>query len=94
MLIHFRIILHGVNYRKYPKYSDTPSNCCIHSKIRTMWLYHRVMSPNDADGMADSVDSNQTAPTAPPGAVCSGYALFAQACLPENLGSLRQVICH
>ena len=21
-----------------------------------MWLYHRVMSPNDADGMANSVD--------------------------------------
>ena len=27
-----------------------------------MWLYHRVMSPNDADGMANSVDSDQTAP--------------------------------
>ena len=27
-----------------------------------MWLYHRVMSPNDADGMANSVDSDQTVP--------------------------------
>ena len=27
-----------------------------------MWLYHRVMSPNDADGMANSVDLDQTAP--------------------------------
>ena len=27
-----------------------------------MWLYHRVMSPNDADGMANSVDPDQTAP--------------------------------
>ena len=43
-----------------------------------MWLYHRVMSPNDADGMAHSVDP-----------VWSGYALFAQAYLSENLGSLR-----
>ena len=32
-----------------------------HSKILTKWLYHRVMSPNDADGMANSVDSDQTA---------------------------------
>ena len=44
------------------------------------------MSPNDADGMANSVDPDQTAPL---GAVWSGSALFAQACLSENLGSLR-----
>ena len=36
-------------------------------------------SPNDADGMANSVDP----------AVWSGSALFAQAYLSENLGSLR-----
>ena len=46
-----------------------------------MWLYHRVMSQNDADGMANSAD--------PVGAVWSGSALFAQAYLSENLGSLR-----
>ena len=51
-----------------------------------MWLYHRVMSPNDADGMANSVDPDQTAPL---GAIWSGPALFAQAYLSENLGSLR-----
>ena len=36
-----------------------------------MWLYHRVMSPNDAGGMANSVDPDQTDPdqTAPLGAV-------------------------
>ena len=44
------------------------------------------MSPNDADGMANSVDPDQTAPL---GAVWSGSALFAQAYLFENLGSLR-----
>ena len=27
-----------------------------------MWLYHKVMSPNDADGMANSADPDQTAP--------------------------------
>ena len=43
------------------------------------------MSPNDADGMANSVDPDQTAPLA----VWSGSALFAQAYLSENLGSLR-----
>ena len=46
------------------------------------------MSPNDADGMANSVDPDQTAPL---GAVWSGSALFAQADLSENLGSLRYV---
>ena len=44
------------------------------------------MSPNNADGMANSVDPDQTAPL---GAVWSGSALFAQAYLSENLGSLR-----
>ena len=27
-----------------------------------MWLYYRVVSPNDADGTATSVDPDQTAP--------------------------------
>ena len=53
-----------------------------------MCLYHRVMSPNDADGMANSVDPDQTDPL---GAVWSGSALFAQAYLSENLGSLRYI---
>ena len=37
---------------------------------------------SNADGMANSVDPDL-------GAVWSGYALFAQAYLSENLGSLR-----
>ena len=44
------------------------------------------MSPNDADGIANSVDPDQTAPLR---AVWSGSALFAKAYLSENLGSLR-----
>ena len=51
-----------------------------------MWLHHRVMSQNDAGGIANSVDLDQTAPL---GAVWSGSALFARAYLSENLGSLR-----
>ena len=62
------------NYRKFPKYSDTQNICCNHSKMWTMWLCYSVMSPNDADGMANSVDPDQTAPL---GAVWSGSALFA-----------------
>ena len=61
-------------YRKVPKYSDTQNICCDNSKIWTMWLYHGVMSPNDADGMANSVGPDQTAPR---GAVWSGSARFA-----------------
>ena len=44
------------------------------------------MSQNDADGMANSVEPDQTAPV---GAVWSGSMLFAQAYLSENLGSLQ-----
>ena len=73
-------------YRKFPKYSDTQNICCNHSKIWTMWLYLKVMSLNNADGIANSVDPDQTAPL---GAVWSGSALFAQSYLSENLGSLR-----
>ena len=43
------------------------------------------MNPNDADGMANSVDPDQTAL----GAVWPGSALFAQAYLSENLESVR-----
>ena len=72
-------------YRKFPKYSDTQKICCNHSKMWTMWLCLRVMSPNDADRMANSVDPDHIAPLE----VWSGSALFAQAYLSENLGSLR-----
>ena len=40
------------------------------------------MSPNDADGMANSGDPDR-------GAVWTGSALFAQTYLSKNLGSLR-----
>ena len=53
---------------KFPKYSDIPKNCCNHSKIWTIWLYHRVMSQNDGDGMANSVDPDLDA-------VCPGISV-------------------
>ena len=68
----YRVKVTETYYRKFPKYSHTQKICCNHSKIWTRWLYHRVMSPNDADG----------------GAVWSGSTLFAQAYLSENLASL------
>ena len=43
------------------------------------------MSPNDAGGMANSVDP------APLGAVWSGSTLFAHTCLSENLGTIRYI---
>ena len=85
-----KIVGKQIKYRKFPEYSDTQKNCCNHSKIWTMWLYYSVMSPNDADGMANSVDLDQTTPL---GAVWSGSALFAQPYLSENLGSLRYIFC-
>ena len=30
--------------------------------MQTMWLYLRVMHPKDADGIANSVDPDRTAP--------------------------------
>ena len=49
------------------------------------------MSPKDADRMANSVDPDQTAPG---GAVWSGFTLFAQAYLSENLESLPCTLVH
>ena len=34
----------------------------IRPKIQTMWLYHKVMCPKDADRMANSLDPDQTGP--------------------------------
>ena len=36
-----------------------PKNCCNYPKIQTMWLYHRIMLPKNADRMANSVDPDQ-----------------------------------
>ena len=62
-------------YRKFPKYSDTQNHCCNHSKILTMWLYHRVMSPNDADGIANSVEPDQWSSLIWVRTVCPGISV-------------------
>ena len=46
------------------------------------------MHPKDAEGIANSVDPDQT-DLGLRGAVWSGSALFAQTCLSKNLGILR-----
>ena len=46
-----------------------------------MCLYHWEIGLKDVDGIANSVDPDQTAPLA--------SALCARTCLSENLGSLR-----
>ena len=38
-------------------------NRCNYPKIKIMWFYWRVMGQKDADGMANSVDSNLVAPS-------------------------------
>ena len=50
------------DYRKNPKISDTRKIGSNHPKIWTQWLYYRVMCPKGGDGMANSVDPDQTAP--------------------------------
>ena len=71
---------------KFLKNSDTRKICCNQSKIRTVWLYNWEMCPKDVEGIANSVDSDQTAPLGP---VWSGSTLFAQTYLYENLGTIR-----
>ena len=75
-----------VNYRKVPKFLDARKHCCHLHKIQTKRPNFRVFRQNDANGIANSEDPDQTAPL---GAVISGSALFAHTCLSENLGSLR-----
>ena len=62
-----------------------PKIYCNHPKSWTRWRFLRIMHPKDAEGIANSVNPDQTAAL---GAVWSGSALFAQTCLSENLGPL------
>ena len=57
LMASITVNLHTVNFLNI----RTPKTFVV-SKIWTMWLYDRVMSPNDADRMANSVDPDQTAP--------------------------------
>ena len=70
----------------YVIYHTGRNVCCILPKIQTKRPKLRVFYQNDANGIANSEDPDQTAPL---GAVLSGSALFANTYLSENLGSLR-----
>ena len=61
-LIYFLRSFLYMYYRKFPKYLETPKICCNHPKSWTRWHFFRVMHPKDAEGIANSVDPDQTAP--------------------------------
>ena len=54
--------LQYISYRKVPKFSDTRKLCCKQSKIQTKSFFHGVIPLNDANGIANSEDPDQTAP--------------------------------
>ena len=63
----------GESYSQNPlKYLHAHRNAGVmHPKVSTRWLHHTVMRPRDADGMANSVDPDQTASTSTlPRSVC------------------------
>ena len=66
-------------YRKVLKFSDARKLCCNLPKIQTKRPKLGVFYQNDANGIANSEDPDQTAP----------LGLFAPTYLSENLGSLR-----
>ena len=68
-------------YRKILKNSDTRKFAVITLKVEQGGFIVRVIRPKDAEGIANSVDPDQTVPI---GTVWSGSALFAQAYLSEN----------
>ena len=57
------IIVH-LNYRKVPKFSDARKLCCKCNppKIQTKRPKLKVFYQNDANGIANSEDPDQTAP--------------------------------
>ena len=56
-----RIIQLHYDYRKNSKIWDTSNNCHHCSKNRKVCCNIALMHPKDADGMANSVDPDQTA---------------------------------
>ena len=55
VLLGKKKISHGRDYRKIPEFSDPGKIAIIILKFE-LWLYHRVISPKDADRMANNVD--------------------------------------
>ena len=73
---HFKACFFLVQTPKDNLYRNVPRNLCFNlSKIQTKRPNLRVLRQNDANGIANSEDPDQTAPL---GAVLSGSALFSQ----------------
>ena len=51
-----------LKYRKDPKFSDARKFCCNLSKVQIKKSFDRKNCAQSADGMTNSVDSDQTAP--------------------------------
>ena len=51
-----------LQYCKVPKFSDAKKLCCNLPKIQTKRPNLRVFCPNDANGIANSEDPEQTVP--------------------------------
>ena len=54
--------VHSLRYRKIPKISDTQKFAVITLKVEQDGFTFRVMHPKDTEGIANSVDPDQTAP--------------------------------
>ena len=77
-----------INYRKNAKIWDTSNNCHNCPKNRKVWCNIALMHPKDADGMANSVDPDQTASSK---AVWSWSALFVEIYLSQYIEFVRYV---
>ena len=73
-------------YRKNSKIWDTSNNCHNCPKIEKVWCNIAFMHRKDADGMANSVDPDQTASLE---AVWSWSALFAETYLSQYIEFVR-----
>ena len=55
--------MHNVkHYRKSSQYLDSKNVCHNYRKTQTKRFFHREICSKGADGMANSVDPDQTAP--------------------------------
>ena len=73
-------------YRKNSKIWDTSNNCHNCPKNRKVWCNIALLHPRDADGMANSVDPDQTASSE---AVWSWSALFSETYLSQYIEFVR-----
>ena len=76
-------------YSKNSKIWDTSNNCHNCPKNRKVWCNIALMHPKDADGMANSVDPDQTASSE---AVWFWSALFAETYLSQYIEFVRYLI--